>query len=57
MQFRVDSWSNKLVVRESAAGKDVAAEAKDVAGIRSQATTAEDIADCEGFAYAVVRSA
>jgi hypothetical protein len=44
-QFRVDSWSNALVVRQTPAGKNVSTEAEDIVGIRHQATTGEDMAD------------
>jgi hypothetical protein len=40
-----DSWSNELVVRQSPAGKNVSTEAKDLVGIRHQATTGENTAN------------
>jgi hypothetical protein len=41
-------------VRQSPAGKNVSTEAEDIVGIRHQATTGEDIANCEDFMCAVV---
>jgi hypothetical protein len=52
--LRVDIWNNELVVRQTPAGKNVAAEAKDIVRIRHQATTGEDTADLKDFMYAVV---
>jgi hypothetical protein len=43
-QFRVDSLSNELVVRQSLAGKSLSKEAEDVVGNLHQATTGEDTA-------------
>jgi hypothetical protein len=39
-----DSWSSKLVVTQSPAGKNVSMEAEDAVGIRHQATTGKDTA-------------
>jgi hypothetical protein len=44
-QFRVDSWSNALVVRQTPAGKNVSTEVEDIVGIRHQATTVANMAD------------
>lgn len=39
---RVDSWRNKLVVRQLPPGRNVSREADDIVGIRNQTTTGED---------------
>jgi hypothetical protein len=43
--LRIDSWSNKLVVRQSPAGKNVSTETEGIVRIRHQATTGKDITD------------
>jgi hypothetical protein len=43
--LRVDSWSNKLAVRPSPAGKHMSTEAEDIVENRQEATTGEDIAN------------
>jgi hypothetical protein len=43
-QLRVDSWSNKVAVRQSPAGKNMSIEAEDTVGICHQATIGEDTA-------------
>jgi hypothetical protein len=45
VEFRVDSWSNELLVRHSPAGKNVKTEAEDIVENCHQATTGEDIAN------------
>jgi hypothetical protein len=41
-QFRVESWRNELLVRQSLSGKNVSTEAEDIVGISHQVTTSED---------------
>jgi hypothetical protein len=41
--YKLDSWSNKLIVRQSPAGKNLSTEAEDIVGIHHQAVTGEDI--------------
>jgi hypothetical protein len=49
-----DSWLEEIVVRQSPARKNVNTEAEDIAGIRRQATTDEDVANWKGFMCTVV---
>jgi hypothetical protein len=52
--YKQDSWSNELIVGQSPAGKNVSTEADDIVEICHQATTGEDISDCEDLLRAVV---
>jgi hypothetical protein len=50
----VYSLSNEIIVRQLPSGKKLSTEAEDIVGIRHQATTHEDTADCEELVLAVV---
>jgi hypothetical protein len=44
--LRVDTLSDSLVARQPPAGKNTSTEAENIVGIRHQATTGKDIANC-----------
>jgi hypothetical protein len=52
--YKQESWRNEFLVRQLPFVKNVGMEAKDIVGIRHQATADEDIADWEDFMCAVV---
>jgi hypothetical protein len=52
--YKQDTWSYELVERQSPADKNVSTEAEYIVGIRHQATTGEDMEDCEDLLRALV---
>jgi hypothetical protein len=54
--YKLDSWSNELVVGESPSSKNVSTEAEDIVGNHHQATTGEDTADWKVLVCTAVNS-